>query len=394
MELLRTLKAVLTDPPLACLLLICAVLAALTVLQYFRVIRPRRGTTEWMGKVDTKTFQPLRLTKLDAADGIWAILVALCAACLRFCYLFFGLQMHRRPNAISILASAQNMFLQRIVLCALFALGIYFAVRLLFGRPLPAICAAVVGAMLQNRNNDTAALLALSLLFFLCWMSCSYTGGVFRGIWLILSLAAYALCLLSCWECVWLSPFYVVGYFVILVLRFRGGAPKKRVGKLILSLLTMLLTVPVACVMLWIAYAHLSGRAEGGILTAMRTFAFYKQMLPVAKEKLYSLLSHRVGLLSYLLIYECFLLFLGGSACIPLLHSLFSQKDSNALLLLILLVAYLFLWVISGVYLLGIPLLLLVGKLWSIFCQRESCGFTVLSSCLLLALIIACMIII
>lgn len=394
MELLRALKAVLTDPLLACLMLICAVLATLTVLQYFRAIRPRRGTTEWMQKVDAKSFQPLRLHRLGAADGIWAILVALCAACLRFCYLFFGLQLHQRPNAMSILAAAQNAFLQRIILCVLFALGIYFAVRLLFGRPLPAICAAIIGAMLQNRNNDTAALLTLSLLFFLCWMNCSYTGGVLRGIWLVLSLAAYTLCLPGCWECAWLSPFYVIGYFVVLVLRFRGGKPKKRVWKLILSLLTMLLMVPVACVMLWIVYAHLSGRAEGGILTAMRTFAFYKQMLPVAKDKLYSLLSQRVGLLSYLMIYECFLLLLGGTACIPLLHGVFSQKDSSALLLLIVLVAYLFLWVISGVYLLGIPLLLLLGKLWSIFCQRESCSFTVLSSCLLLALSIACMIII
>ena len=62
----------------------------------------------------------------------------------------------------------------------------------------------------QNHNNDTAALLALSLLLFLLWMGCSYDGSIFRGLWLVLSLGAYALCLLSCWECAWLSPLYAV----------------------------------------------------------------------------------------------------------------------------------------------------------------------------------------
>lgn len=392
MELLRVLKALLSEPLMVCLLLICAVFAAITVLQYFRAIRPRRGTTEWMQKVDSRSFAPLRLHRLAAADAVWALLVALCAACLRFCYLFFHLQLHRRPAALQILLAAGTFFLQRIVLCVVFALSIYFLIRLLFGRPLPAICGAIVGALIQNHNNDTAALLALSLLLFLLWMGCSYDGSVFRGIWLVLSLSAYALCLLSCWECAWLSPLYAAGYFVTLILRFRKSDPKRRIGKLILSLMTMLLLLPAGGLVLWMLYAHLSGRAEGGILTAMRTFAFYEQMIPVLKTKVYHLLTRREAFLSYMVVYESFLLLLGGAACIPLLHNLFREKDSSAVLLLVLLLGFLLLWVVSGVYLMNIPMLLILGKLWSRFCQRELRGFAALSACLLMAFDLACMI--
>lgn len=392
MELLRVLKSILADPLLLCLLLISVVFSLLSVFQYFRASRPRRGTTEWMEKVDPKHFGPLHLHRLGGADVIWAFLVMLFAACLRFCYLFFYLRLHERPNAMAILLSARYLFLQRISLCVIFALCIFFMIRLLSGRPLPAICAAVVGALVQNHNNDTAALLALSLLLFLCWMGCSYEGGILRGIWLVLSLGAYALCLLTCWECAWLSPLYVAGYFVVLILRFRGGDPKKRLSRLILSLVTMLLLIPAGCLALWMLYAHMSGRAKGGILTAMRTFAFYQQMIPVLKTKIYHLLTRRESFLSYLVVYETFLLVSGSAACIPMLHRLFREKDSSALLLLVLLLAFPILWLASGVYLMGIPMLLILGKLWSYFCQREKQGFAVLSACLLMTLNVICMI--
>lgn len=392
MGLLRFLKTIATDPLLLCLLLICAVFSAISVLQYFRAIRPRRGTTEWMQKVDARSFGPLRLYKPAAADVIWAFLTVLCAACVRFCHLFFSLGLHRLPGAMQLLLAARSFFLQRILLIVLFALCIYFLIRLLTGRPLPAICAALIGSLLQNHNNDTASFLALSLLLFLCWMGCSYNGGILRGLWLVLSLGVYALCLLCSWECAWLSPVYVAGYLVVLIRRFRNGDPKNRLRKLILSLITMLLLIPAGCIALWIVYAHLSGRAEGGILSAMRTFAFYRQMVPVLKTKIYHLLTHRYGLLSYMVVYDGFLLILGGASCIPLLHNLFREKDSAAALLLMLLAAVGLLWIVSGMYLLSIPLLLILGKLWARFCRRGMTGFTVISTGLLMALTIACMI--
>ena len=84
MGLLRFLKTIATDPLLLCLLLICAVFSAISVLQYFRAIRPRRGTTEWMQKVDVRSFGPLRLYKPAAADVIWAFLTVLCVFAICF----------------------------------------------------------------------------------------------------------------------------------------------------------------------------------------------------------------------------------------------------------------------------------------------------------------------
>lgn len=392
MELWQVIKGVLQDPLLVCLLLVSTVLAVLSILQYFRAIRPRKGTTEWMQKIEPKRFGPIRLQWLTMADAVWALLVVLCAGCLRFCYLFFYLQLHQRVNALQVLLAASDFFIQRILLCVVFALSVFFLVRLLFGRSLPAILAAVIGALAQNHNNDTAALLALSLLLFVCWLGSSCDGGMLRGLWLIFSLGGYALCLLSCWETAWLSPLYVLGYLAGLLQRWLWGDKNTRVKKLILSLATMLLAVPAGVLALWIVYAHLSGRAEGGILTAMRTFSFYKQLLPVFKTKVYHLLTDRQPLLGYVVVYESFLFLLGTGACLPLLHGLIREKNSSDLLLPVLLLACLLLWLLSGVYLLSIPMLLILGRLWSIFCRRGKLGFCVLSACLLLGLNVICMI--
>ena len=55
MGLLRILKAVLADPLLVSLLLICAVFAALSVLQYFRASAPaealQSGWKRWTASV-------------------------------------------------------------------------------------------------------------------------------------------------------------------------------------------------------------------------------------------------------------------------------------------------------------------------------------------------------
>ena len=390
MELWQLLKNIVQDPLLVCLLLISLVLAALSIPVYFQAIRPRRGTTEWMRKVDERHFEGIRLYALRGADVVWALLVAVCAACLRFCYLFFYLQLHRRANALQVLLSASNLFIQRILLCVIFALCVYFTVRLLFGKALPAICVALVGALTQNHNNDTAALLLLSILFFLCWMN-ARRDWVLRGVWLLLSLGFYALCLLTCWKTFWLSPLYAVGYVAVLIRRCGLWERQQRIGKLLLSLFTMLLVLPLGGIFLWILYARASGRAPEGIFVTIRNFSFYEQMIPVLKTKIYHLITDRYALLGHVVVYESFLFLLGLGACVPALHRLFRERDSKALLLLVLLAGTAVLWAMSGVYLMGIPLLLLLGQLWSVLCRRERMGFCILSCCVLMAVIVSCM---
>ena len=52
----------------------------------------------------------------------------------------------------------------------------------------------------------------------------------------------------------------------------------------------------------------------------IRNFSFYEQMIPVLKTKIYHLLTRRESFLSYLGVYETFLLVSGSAACIPMLQ--------------------------------------------------------------------------
>ena len=52
------------------------VIACLSVPAYFVALRPRRGTTEWMRRLDQPHFAPLQAQGLRWADALWAVLAA------------------------------------------------------------------------------------------------------------------------------------------------------------------------------------------------------------------------------------------------------------------------------------------------------------------------------
>ena len=57
-----------------------AALFLLSVPAYFAARRPRRGTTEWIARLDRPHFAPLTAQDLKWTDAPWAVLAALCAA--------------------------------------------------------------------------------------------------------------------------------------------------------------------------------------------------------------------------------------------------------------------------------------------------------------------------
>ena len=56
------------------------ILALALLLFYFSAMRPRRGTTEWMGRIDRPRFTALRCGRLRALDAPWGVLAAVCGA--------------------------------------------------------------------------------------------------------------------------------------------------------------------------------------------------------------------------------------------------------------------------------------------------------------------------
>lgn len=372
-------KEVLQEPLLLAMFFLSFALAVLCVVCYFRCLRPRRGTTEWMKRVDAPKFAPIRAEGLHWSDCAWVLLSGVCAVLLRFVYLFFWLRLHQRPNLFEVLISAGGFFLQRLSLAAGLAVGLYLLIRLLFGKPLPALCAAALSGLTVSLYCDTLLLLTFSLLFLYLWMSREEHKPLFPGaLWLGASGFLYALALLTCWQLAWLAPFYLGAYAVKQILRFRKGDPAYRSSRLVLSLFLTLLCLLLGGFALYMAYALLSGRAEEGLLVGLRSFEFYGSFLTVLGEKLKKLLAIEPHLLGSVRTWDAYLFLAGMLGMIPLCHGAFRLRDSRCLWILCLLPPFLCLWLLWGSYLLAVPLLLVLGYEWSAYSRRERGGLALL----------------
>ena len=73
----------------------------------------------------------------------------------------------------------------------------------------------------------------------------------------------------------------------------------------------------------------------------------------------------------------------GGAALVCALHGLIRRREVVCLVLLVLLPVFAALWLLGGQYLLGIPLALALGWLWSLWSRREQTLFVILSVCIL-----------
>lgn len=380
MEKLRSvLENLLERPILPALLGVACLLAISSCVLYFRVIQPRRGTTEWMQRVNRPRFRPLTLQPVGWLDGAWALLSIACGGIFRFVYLFFWMRLYLRPNLLQILFSAKDFFLMRLGLAALLALALYLLLRLLLGKSLPAFCAASLSGLMMNEYSDTLILLTLSLLCLYLWTCADYTAPLFfNGFWLLFSGLLYAVALFTCWELLWFGPFYLLVYLVVQILRFRGGEEEERVGKLVCSLLLVSVALIFGSLLLWIAFCVINGTFTVYQLPELGTAAFYQEMFRSISYKLRAMLQQNRSLFRGVLVRDAFLFLAGSAAWIPMVHSLILQKDSRVFFLLGLLVVGLCMWIFSGVYLLCLPLLLCAAWLWGRFSERGAPGLCLL----------------
>ncbi len=359
------------------LLILCAVLMCLSVPAYFHAMRPRIGTTEWIRRLDPPKFTPLSVRKLHWADALWTLLATLSAAAARFLYYFFYLKLHHRSNAPELLAVSMRYILVRVLPCAILALAVYLLVRTMFGKPLPALLCAILAGFTQNTASASTALLAVSLLCLYVWMSAPYDAPLFfHALWLVGAGVSYALAALFCLSAVWLLPFYLGAYVLTQVLRWRGGNPETRGKKLLRSLLLTLLALIFGTVALWLLYCIVAKRMEGSPIALLRSFRFYQKLLPTIGEKLAKLVSGNAAIL-HTLKDNAFLYLAGLASLLPLAHGAFRLRDGRCWLLLCLLPCCLCAWLLGGTSLLSLPLLLSLGRLWSVCAERGHRSFAV-----------------
>ena len=371
MGFLQTLLGLLRETRLVAALLLCGALAVLSVVFYFIVVRPRRGTTEWMQRLNRQKPTYFPFPRLHGPDSLWLIVSMILSALLRFVYVFLWLRLHLRPAPLDILYDGLNFVLLRMGLAAALAAGIYLLLRCIFASELPVVCIASLSGLFISDASDTLILLVFSLLCLYLWMCIDERRPLLPGaLWLPVSGILYAWACLTCLQCLLLLPFYLLCYVGKQMLRFYAGDPLCRLRKLIFSLIITLLCVVLGAILLFVFYVLLSNRYAGDPLDNLLAPAFYRNMLPLAAEKLSQLFVRQNSFRASILAKDSLLFVFGLLSAIPLFHGLIVRKEMRCAWILTLAACFTLPWFVCGVYLMNLPMLLLLAYSWDTHRQR------------------------
>lgn len=356
-----------TALPLLILLVASAAFAALSVSVYFSALRPRKGTIEWIARIDKPHFSTPRISRLQRADAVSAPIAVLCAVGLALADALLRLP-----------ALTWRDILQTVIPVSVFALGVYFLLRCLFGKSLPAFCGAVSAALLQGAApSDAAVCAALALLY--CWMCAPADRPTLpRGLWLIGSVLFLTCAQLLRPQTAWLLPAWLGAYVFAQIVRWRNGDPDRRGGRLMLSVFLTMLLCALMTVALMAADANLSGRMTGGF-NVLRSLRFYRTLFPALAERFAQLLVlPTAALWTELPLSDVFLLLCGAAATVCAIHGAVRQRECRCILLTALLLVFAVLWVLGGTYLMTLPCILLLGWMWKICAERGHTYFVIL----------------
>ena len=222
----------------------CALAAAIWMLaRYFAVLRPRAGTTEWIGRLTPPPWQPVSGCPLHGMDAPAALLLCLAVTGLRL--LEHWLPFHALPVTPEALSAACTHLL----------------LRRLLGGMLPALSGALFFGLLQDGSPAVTA----ALLGYVLWRTAKRRGGG----WIVLSVVCFAAGLLKERALLLLLPLYPIGYVCTRLSR-RTGLGRSLALTLPLSLLGAL---GVAVLGWWMA-------GRGTPLEALRSFRFYEALWP------------------------------------------------------------------------------------------------------------------
>lgn len=358
------LQSLLRQPVLLIFLGAFAVLMALMIPAYFYVYRPKPNSTEWIGRLDRRSFRPLTANALSPADAVWVLLSMLCAVFLWLAYRLLLLHAITLSSPFTIILRS----LRRAIPISLLALSLYLCMRLMSAKPLPAILTSVIGAITVIGQEKELALFALSLLFLYLWISAPYDAPLFfNALWLGFSVAAYGAALLFCFPLIWLAPFYVCVYIVMQIIRWKNGNPDTRGKKLAGSILLVLLLLALGVVSVWLVYCVL--HHKGSPFELLRSFDFYRGLIPGLLSR-FSTILRRPSYWSTVIFSDAFCFIAGAFALVPLLHGLIKQRDTRCLFLLLLLPCLFLAWYFSACYALVPALALIIGWCWSFYAQR------------------------
>lgn len=329
----------------------CALAAAIWMLaRYFAVLRPRAGTTEWIGRLTPPPWQPVSGCPLHGMDAPAALLLCLAVTGLRL------LEHWLRFHALPVTPGA----LLPVLFAGLAAACAHLLLRRLLGGMLPALSGALLFGLLQDGSLAVTA----ALLGYVLWRTAKRCGGG----WIVLSVICFAAGLLKERALLLLLPLYPIGYVCTRLSR-RTGLGRSLALTLPLSLLGAL---GVAVLGWWMA-------GRGTPLEALRSFRFYEALWPA----LCGALRAAVTLPGRASSTELALGALAVLTLPELLHGLCRGRDLRCAMILLLLASAAALWALSGLFLLPLPLAMALAWVWQRLCDRGAAVSAAVSAAVL-----------
>lgn len=354
-----------------------AILAVLIIPSYFIAIRPRRGTIEWMQRIDPPKFAALRVRKLEWVDLIWMLLSGFGAGFLRL--LACMLQFMRRGWMEAFVRNINTLLSHQLLPCMILGVLLYLLLRSMTERPMPAVCGAVLGGLVQQGNHTSAMLVVLSLICL--WRFAAADADMpllLHSLWMLLSALFYGIAILRFWSLIWLAPIYVAAYLYAQVYRWRYTSLPNRGMALSISLLLVFFMAVGAILCAWVYYCR-----RYGMLSQVLDL---QQFWTLVSAKISRRISHLIVIshpLRSFCVEDSILLLLGMASIPPIVHSGFSRLDARCFALLALLPCFLAVWLLGSMYL----LMPLMAMAWAWVCdtllEREypslAVSFTALS---------------
>lgn len=323
------------------------ILALALLLFYFSAMRPRRGTTEWMGRIDRPRFAALRCGRLRALDALWGVLAAVCGAAVAVL-------------AASGFAPQTADFLRRqTAFGAAEAAAAYLWLRLLCADALTAaLSAALLPAMLPE--GPGAALVLLSLPVLQLWMGRDPKKGLFpAGLLLPGFTLLFGAAVLPDGRFFWLAPVYVGAYIFAQVQRWHF-AEHARLRALLASLGLTVLTVALCIPVLYAGRELLAGKSFAAL--GLADGSFFPALLGALERGFAGL--RRAAPETVLRWRECYVLLYAAASLLPVLHGLIRLRELRCAALLLLPLSFFALRLLGGVDLL--PAALLVLPAWTL----------------------------
>ncbi len=343
-----------------------ALFAILLIPAYFLSLRPSKGTTEWMQRIDQPEFEPLLCSKLRWGDLPFALLAGVCAAVLRMVsFLCIYLD---RGVLIVMHEVLPSLTVHYLLPCAILGIAVYLLLRSMFETALPATCVAILSGLVQIGNAWMAAVTMVILLLLWLWISLDADSGLFvRALALIGAVSLYCLALLRYWALIWLLPLFIGAYIYAQIYRWRKTTRKDRGVRLGLSLLFIFFMAVLALAGAWIFYCLSRMDDTSSILN-----------IPLALNTVMQGVADRLTGIHFnnypfagVLARDAIFFLLGVVSIIPILHGLFHWHDGQCFVLLALIPVFVAIWLLGNAYLFVPMITLLFGWVLSVIAKRE-----------------------